>query len=217
MPALFNLLEQSAALHRHLCPRQVLGARMSLYAGEWLALPVPQTDKRLLVIVETDGCFTDGVAVAANCRVGRRTMRVVDYGKVAATFVDTLTEQAVRLAPHPAARQRAFAYAPEASNKWEAQLIGYQHMPADELLVAQPVQLGAPVAELVSRPGLKAHCEVCNEEIMNGREVRREGALLCRACAAPAYYALLAPAPVFERCVTTSQHRAWVKAPPKSI
>ena len=83
MVNLQELLRQSAELHRHLCPRQVLGVRMGLAAGQLLGLSLPQADKRLLTIVETDGCFTDGVAVAANCWVGRRTLRVLDYGKVA--------------------------------------------------------------------------------------------------------------------------------------
>jgi formylmethanofuran dehydrogenase subunit E len=163
---------------------------MGLYAGELLGLELPQTNKRLLIIVETDGCFTDGVSVATNCWVGRRTMRVEDYGKVAATFVDTETECAVRLVPQPPARQRAFEYAPEAKGKWEAQLLGYQRMPAAELLAAQTVQLRVPIADLVSRPGLKAHCDFCGEEIMNGREILRDGATLCRACATGGYYML---------------------------
>src|SRR3989337_2741885 len=97
--SLNNLLQASAALHHHLCPRQVIGVRMGLYAGQILRLDLPQTDKRLLTIMETDGCASDGVAVATNCWVGRRTMRVEDYGKVAATFVDTQTGEAFRLAP----------------------------------------------------------------------------------------------------------------------
>jgi formylmethanofuran dehydrogenase subunit E len=101
MPTLEELLTASAALHHHLCPRQVLGVRMGLAAGSWLELTLPQTDKRLLTVVETDGCVIDGLAVATGCRVGRRTMRVLDFGKVAATFVDTVTGRAVRLAPHP--------------------------------------------------------------------------------------------------------------------
>lgn len=182
------LLQQSAALHRHLCPRQVLGVRMALLAGDLLGLPLPQVDKRLLAIVETDGCFTDGVAVAANCWVGRRTMRVLDYGKVAATFVDTHTFAALRLAPHPDARSRAERYAPEAHNRWEAMLLGYQHMPAGELLVWQTVELSTSVAEILSKPGKRAVCALCGEEILNEREVVVGDRVLCRPCAGRGYY-----------------------------
>jgi formylmethanofuran dehydrogenase subunit E len=133
MKPLVDILQESAALHKHLCPRQVLGVRMGLLAGEVLGLDLPQKDKRLLTIMETDGCASDGVAIATNCWVGRRTMRVEDYGKVAATFVDTKTSFAIRIVPRPDARARARDYALEACNKWEAQLLGYQRVPAQAL------------------------------------------------------------------------------------
>jgi formylmethanofuran dehydrogenase subunit E len=156
MNTLEQLLQQSAELHRHLCPRQVLGVRMGLAAGQLLGLDLPQADKRLLTIVETDGCFTDGVAVATNCWVGRRTLRVLDYGKVAATFVDTQTGTARRIAPNAEARTHAAAYAPEAHNRWEAMLLGYQRMPQELLLCWQAVELTTPIAEILSRPGARA-------------------------------------------------------------
>ena len=80
MTLLEELLAQSAEHHKHLCPRQVLGVRMGLYAGDLLGLDLPQTRKRLLTIMETDGCGADGVSVATNCWVGRRTMRILFSG-----------------------------------------------------------------------------------------------------------------------------------------
>jgi formylmethanofuran dehydrogenase subunit E len=157
-----------------------------------LGLDLPQTDKRLLTIVETDGCASDGIAVATNCWVGRRTMRVEDYGKVAATFVDTQTGRALRIAPQHECRERARVYALEARNKWEAQLLGYQRMPAHELLAVHEVQLKTPIAQLISRAGVKAVCDACGEEIMNEREVTRTGMTLCRSCADESYYLLTA-------------------------
>lgn len=109
-----ELLKQSAQLHKHLCPRQVLRVRMGLFAADLLGLKVPQKSKRLLTIMETDGCGADGVSVATNCWVGRRTMRIEDYGKMAATFVDIKTETAVRIHSHPNCRKAAKNYAPEA-------------------------------------------------------------------------------------------------------
>ena len=191
MPTLEELLQQSAALHRHLCPRQVLGARMGLLAGRLLGLEVPRTDKRLLAFVETDGCAMDGVAVATGCRPGRRTLRVIDFGKVAATFVDREADRAFRIVPHPAARARAREYAPEAKNKWQAQLIGYQRMPDEELLIAQEVRLLFSLEAFISQAGLRTQCERCGEEIINQREVIQDGRVLCRHCAGQRYYALL--------------------------
>lgn len=188
---LTSLLEQSAALHHHLCPRQVLGVRMGMLAGKLLALELPQANKRLLTIVETDGCFTDGVSVATNCWVGRRTMRVEDFGKVAATFVDTRTETAVRLSPAPHARQLAPTYAPEAQNRWEGYLLGYQRVPDEELFICQQVQINVPVSQIISRAGARIICDQCGEEIINEREVMQGVTRICRACAGHGYYVMV--------------------------
>jgi formylmethanofuran dehydrogenase subunit E len=187
-PPFNELLNASAAQHRHLCPRQVLGVRMGILAGEILGLALPRTDKRLLMIVETDGCVVDGLSAATQCTAGRRTLRVEDYGKVAATFIDTRTGQAVRIAPRREARLWAAAYAPKARNKWEAMLLGYQRMPAATLLTVQKVMLKTPLERESSRAGRKIICDVCGEEISNGREVRQARMTLCRACSGEAYY-----------------------------
>ncbi len=188
MTSLNELLSRSAALHKHLCPRQVLGVRMGMLAGERLGLSLPQTNKRLLTFVETDGCFTDAVAVATGCWIGRRTLRVLDFGKVAATFVDTRSNTALRMRPHPQARERAGSFAPEARNRWEGYLLGYQRMPVEKLLVSQPVILSQPIEHLLSRPSARAICQACGEEVINERELFHEGTVLCRPCAGERYY-----------------------------
>jgi formylmethanofuran dehydrogenase subunit E len=163
---------------------------MGLAGSQWLNLTIPQMDKRMLVVVETDGCVIDGLAVTTGCRVGRRTMRVLDFGKVAATFIDTQTGRAVRVIPRATARQRAKDYAPEAESRWEAYLLGYQRMPEEELLQLQPVALTFSLEKLLSKEGYRVQCEGCGEEIFNEREVVQNGQILCRACAGEAYYQL---------------------------
>ena len=183
------LLEQVGALHARLCPRQVLGVRMGLYAGELLDLDVPRTqDKRLLVFVETDGCFADGVSVATGCWVGRRTLRVVDLGKVAAVFVDTQTERALRLRPRTAARDRASEAFPDARSQWHAYLEGYASLPATALLESEPVLLATQLKSIIGQAGLRVDCTRCGEEIMNGREIQIAGRSLCLHCAGEQYY-----------------------------
>lgn len=184
-----SLLARSAALHDgRLCPRQILGVRTGLHAASLLGMVAPRRDKRLLVIVETDGCFADGIAAATGCRMGRRTLRLEDYGKVAATAIDTATGRAVRVWPHPEARARAGRYAPHAPDRWHAQLIGYRAMPASELLQARAVVLTQPLAALLGRPGQRVTCARCGEEILNGREVPLPTGAVCAACAGTAYY-----------------------------
>lgn len=185
-----DLLKASAVHHHKICPRQVLGVRIGLLAGRLLEISLPQPEKRLLAIAETDGCFVDGVSTATGCYVGRRTLRIEDYGKTAVTFVDTLTEQAIRVAPRASAREQAWEFAPSARNKWESQLIGYQHMPDELLFRWQWVQLTVPVKQIIGQPGRRVTCEVCGEEIINQREVMHEGTTLCRSCAGYSYFRL---------------------------
>ena len=194
---LYKLLEQSASLHRgRLCPRQVLGVRMGLYALELLELADTLqaghliTDQRsLLTILETDGCFTDGISTATGCTVGRRSLRIEDYGKVAGSFVNLKTEQALRLAPQPGVRALAHSYAETQADRYQAQLAGYQVMPAEALFVVQPVVLRQSLDEILSQPGKRVNCVGCGEEIMNDRQVAAQAGPLCRACAGKAYYA----------------------------
>lgn len=184
-----ELLDASAADHSHLCPRQVIGVRMGILAADIFDLDLPQTKKRLLAIVESDGCFADGIAAATGATVGHRTMRVEDYGKIAAVFVDTKTNKVVRIAPALDVRERAKAYAPEGETRhYFAQLHGYQIMPLDEMFFSEDVILHASIKEIVSRPGVRTNCDSCGEEIINEREVNHESLRLCLTCAGHTYY-----------------------------
>lgn len=181
-------LERSAERHSHLCPRQVLGVRIGLYALRLLGLEHERKDKKLFVFMETDGCAADGVAVATNCSVGRRTMRMVDYGRVAATFVDQASDRAIRLSPHHDVREASGRYMPDAKTRWLAYLEAYKLIPSRELISVQPVELTVSLRAIISKAGLRVNCEVCGEEIFNGREVWRQNRLLCRSCAGESYY-----------------------------
>ena len=182
------LLEKSMQDHDHLCPRQILGVRIGLAGMKALDFGEPPEKKQLLVIAETDGCFVDGVIAATGCTVGHRTLRVEDYGKVAATFVDIKTRRAVRVAPRLDIRERACDFVLEESRHYFAQMQAYQIMSDEEMLNIQDVILNLPVEEIISRPGLRVNCAVCGEEIMNEREILRDGLPLCRACAGNGYY-----------------------------
>ncbi len=187
-PRLNELLEKSADLHNHLCPRQVLGVRMGIYGAEFLGLPYPQENKRLYAIVETDGCFADGVASATGCTLGHRTMRLMDYGKVAASFIDTKTNQAVRIRPRLDVRQQAEFYTETCQSRWHTQLEAYQKMPLDVLLEATPIDLTISMPDIISRPGIRVNCTTCGEEIINEREVMLNNHVYCQACVGQGYY-----------------------------
>ncbi len=182
------LLEISCRDHAHLCPRQVLGVRIGLAGLRTFGYDEAPGHKRLLTIVESDGCFADGVSAATGCTVGHRTLRVEDYGKVAATVVDVRSGRAVRVAPVLDAREKAVRWAPDEPRRYFAQLKAYQVMPDEELLTVVEVELAVPVADLISRPAVRTVCGQCGEEIINEREVVEGDKVLCRACAGRSYY-----------------------------
>lgn len=188
MNLLENLLEQSMARHSHLCPRQVLGVRMALAGAELLGFELPRTDKSMIIITETDGCFLDGLEVATGLTPGHRTLRIVDYGKIAATFVDVKKGQAVRMAPLPDVRQQAYLFAPGETRHYFAQLQGYQLMPADILFSATWVTLSPSADVIMSRPDVRTECSACGEEIINEREVVIEDKVFCQSCCGNSYY-----------------------------
>jgi formylmethanofuran dehydrogenase subunit E len=162
---------------------------MGLYGGDLLDLQVPRTvDKRLLTFVETDGCFADGVSVATGCWLGHRTLRVLDFGKTAAVFVDTHTQRAVRVWPNPAAREYAARRFSHAASRWHAYLEGYAVLPATELMYWKPVLLATPLDTILGEPGVRVGCARCGEEIINRREIRVGAQVLCATCAGSAYY-----------------------------
>jgi len=189
-PKLEDMLAQVAGMHARLCPRQVLGVRIGLYAGELLGLEVPRRDKRLLAFVESDGCFADGVSVATGCTLGHRTMRLVDHGKVAVTVVDTKTCRALRFSPRADVRKRAADIAPHAPNRWMGQLEGYQKIVSEDLISVQEVQLNLDVQAIVGRAGTRVNCAGCGEEILNQREVARDCQIFCLSCAGESYWRL---------------------------
>lgn len=188
MLSIAQLLEMSAARHSHLCPRQVLGVRMGLAGLAALGLEAPLTKPTGMVIVETDGCFVDGIEVATGTTVGHRTLRVVDMGKIAATFVDVSRGTAIRFAPRQGVRTEAFHYAPTVTVRYEAQLQGYTVMPDASLFSWRAVRLQPSLTNLLSQPDARTSCEECGEEIINERQVLQDGRVLCRSCAGAGYF-----------------------------
>ena len=187
---LYSLLEKSASEHDHLCPRQVLGVRMGLAGLAALEVKPPVTTKTALIIVETDGCFVDGIRAVTGATVGHRTLRIQDLGKIAATFTDLKSETSLRLVPKPDIRIRALEFAPDETRRYFAQLKGYEVMPDGELFYFQKVDLKTPPSQIMSHQIARAICSGCGEEIMNEREAVVDGKVLCHTCAFGGYYRL---------------------------
>ena len=178
-----ELFKDSSSLHNHQCAGQVLGVRMAMAGCREVDIDEPRGCKKLVVYVEMDRCATDAVQAVTGCSLGKRTLKFLDYGKMAATFVNTETQRAVRVLAKDDARALAPRYAPDAANSREAQKQAYRIMPEAALFSMTAVSLRIPAQEMPGYRGSRVQCEHCGEDINYHREVQRNGRTLCIACA----------------------------------
>lgn len=183
-------LRDAEQAHGHLCAGQVLGVRLAMLGLQKLGIDDPhgKDRKRLVTFVEIDRCATDAVAVVTGCRLGKRALKFRDWGKMAATFVDVSTGKAIRVAAKESSKSRAREMHPEIANKNQQQMRAYREMSDEDLFATQWVKVELPPEEFPGYKGERVACEACGEGISFQREVRRDGKVLCRACAGETYY-----------------------------
>jgi formylmethanofuran dehydrogenase subunit E len=112
----------------------------------------------------------------------------MDYGKMAATFVNLKTGNAVRVIAKEGSRQKAKEYFPEIENKYEAQLEAYKIMPDEDLFDLMQVNVKINPEDMPGRPLQRIQCDSCGEYVQDLREIQRNGRVLCRPCADTGYY-----------------------------
>jgi formylmethanofuran dehydrogenase subunit E len=190
MKSLDEYLRDAEQAHGHLCAGQVLGVRLAMLGLQTLAIDDPQGKdrKRLVTFVEIDRCATDAVAVVTGCRLGKRALKFRDWGKVAATFVDVTTGKAIRIAAKESSKSLARQMHPEIENRNQQQMLAYREMSDNDLFATQWVKVQLPPEEFPGYKGERVACEKCGEGINFRKEVRRDGRILCRACAGESYY-----------------------------
>ena len=190
MKSLDEYLLDAEQAHGHLCAGQVLGVRMAMFGLATLGIDDPQGKdaKRLVTFVEIDRCATDAVGVVTGCRLGKRALKFRDWGKIAATFVDVKNGKAVRVAAKESSKALADEMHPEAGDKNSRQMLAYREMRDDDLFTTQWVKVELPPEEFPGYKGERVVCGLCGEGINFRREVRRDGKVLCRACAGERYY-----------------------------
>ena len=191
MKSLEEYLTLAAQTHGHMCPGQVLGVRMAMLGLSKLGIDDPiKHRKRLLTFVEIDRCATDAVSLVTGCRLGKRSLKYLDYGKVAATFVDLETGRAVRVVARDDAREKAKASG-ENTDPYRQQLEAYKVMDDAELFNLQQVRVKLKPEDLPGRPRRRVTCAQCGEGVNDGRESSVNGRTLCRNCAGESYYEVL--------------------------
>jgi formylmethanofuran dehydrogenase subunit E len=186
-----SLLKSSAVAHGHLCSGQVVGVRMAILGCRLIGLDEPtrrEQIKKLIVYVEMDRCTADAVAHVTGVKLGRRSLKFMDYGIMAATFVNLETDQAFRVISTEEARSLAPAYAPEITDKYPQQLEAYKRMPDSVLFRVQQVEVAISEYDLPGPTRLKVTCSQCGQVVRDHRQVNKDGCTLCRPCAGGVYF-----------------------------
>jgi formylmethanofuran dehydrogenase subunit E len=172
-------LKNAGDYHGHICAGILMGTKMTLAALKILGLNPAIKNKNLIVYAEIDRCMTDAVQVITGCSLGHRSLKFIDYGKFAATFVDQQTGRAVRVTV-----KESF----DSSLGVEELTMIVAQIADEEMLDIREVQVHIPETDLPGSPKKKAYCEVCGERIMDNRDENRNGKVMCRGCANGRYY-----------------------------
>jgi formylmethanofuran dehydrogenase subunit E len=187
MESFDELLIQAETAHGHLCAGQILGVRLAMLGLTRLGIAEPRgaDRKRLIAYVEIDRCATDAIGLVTGCRLGKRTLKFRDWGKMAATFVDLKENRAIRIAALEGSRETAARLYPHIENKNQQQMQAYRDLPDGELFREEWVGVEIEAADL---PGYKAEriaCARCGEGVNFGRFAVVGGERLCLSCARP--------------------------------
>lgn len=193
MESFEELLQESTRVHGHICAGQVIGVRMCLLALKEIKIDDPKgaDRKKIYVIVEIDRCATDAIQSVTGCSLGKRSMRWVDHGVMAATFINLDTNEAVRVTALEESRELSKKYYPDMENKYEQQLEAYRVMPDEELFKIERVVVTLAPEDMPGRPIRRVQCSGCGDWVQDCREVERDGKIFCRGCDSGRYYQLI--------------------------
>ncbi len=186
-----TLLKGSAEVHGHLCPGQVVGVRMAMLGCELIGLDEPDRMpqiKKIIVYVEIDRCAADAISYVTGAKLGRRSLKFVDNGIMAATFVNLESGRAFRILSTETSRELASDFAPGVEDEHRRQLEAYMVMPNEMLFTVTPVVVDVPIHEMPGPSRFKARCQECGQVVRDKREVFMGGKVLCRPCAYGSYY-----------------------------
>jgi formylmethanofuran dehydrogenase subunit E len=194
MQSFEELLDHSTTIHGHVCAGQVIGVRMSMIGLREIKITDPKGSdrKKLYVLVEIDRCATDAIQTVTGCTLGKRSLKWLDYGIMAATFVNLETGKAVRITAREESRELAKKYVPLVPGKYQQQLEAYRIMPEEELFKIEVVQVTIPPEDMPGRPLKRVQCQGCGDWVQDCRETVKEGKIMCRSCSDGRYYRVIA-------------------------
>ena len=171
-------LKRAVEYHGHLCAGQIIGVRMARLGLKLLDIADATSERDLIAYVEADRCIADAVGMITNCKLGRRRLKWMDYGKSAATFLHIGKNKAVRVASGKRFKP----------GEGDDLIEFYGKITDEELFNCAWVTVDIKPEDLPGRPTVSVICDMCGELVMDNRHIEKDGKKLCKSCAYGGYY-----------------------------
>jgi formylmethanofuran dehydrogenase subunit E len=179
-----KLLKKCVGYHGHLCNGQILGVRIALKGMELAGTDDPH---ELIVFVENDRCIGDAVQIVTGTRLGRRSFKLRDVGKMAAVFYNCETKKAWRVWV-AGNLDKIAKEAGVGDDDEKGYMFAALDAPDEKLLGWKPVRVRIPANEMPGKPKRVVNCVRCGERVMDGKDVKGPKGPMCRSCRFGAYY-----------------------------
>ncbi|HEV7395465.1 MAG TPA: FmdE family protein [Pyrinomonadaceae bacterium] len=191
MESIDVMLQHYERIQGNLCPGVLLGLRMAMLGCALVGIEDARGADRnkLIVWVEIDRWLADAVETVTGARLGKRTLKFLDYGKLAATFLNIETGKAVRIVALESSRDLAELRHRQIEDKYERQMQAYREATEEELFGVTEVEVQVREKDLPGHPRLRVICRKCGEGVNDGREINLPDRItLCRPCVYGTYY-----------------------------
>src|SRR5258706_15621783 len=172
MEPINDLLQQRELTYDNVCPGSFLALRMAVLGWALVGKEDPRgADRNKLVVwVEIDRWLADAVEAVTGARLGKRNLKFLDYGKLAATFLNRETGKAVRIVALEASRRFADLRHPEIEDQYERQMQAYPEAAEEELFGVSDVEVQVRAKDLPGHPRSRMICHKCGEAVNDGSE-----------------------------------------------
>ncbi|HPS59542.1 MAG TPA: FmdE family protein [Spirochaetota bacterium] len=184
-------LEMAKDFHGDACGGIQMGTRMAISGMKAIGITDPHGEDRkdLMVFVEIDRCPTDAIIAVTGCHPGKRTMKILDHGKMAATFINLKTNKAVRVSSN---NRQGDTIKNREMIESEPMKDDFAALADNELFTVTEVKVHLNPEDLPGRPVRSIPCASCGERVLDMKDVEVDGKFYCRPCAEKkSYYTII--------------------------
>lgn len=175
-------LAEAKEFHGDACGGIQMGTRMAISGMKAIGITDPKGKDRkdLMVFMEIDRCPADAILAVTGCHPGKRSMKILDHGKMAATFVNLKTGKAVRVS---AKNRQGDRIKTREMIENEPMTDDFAALADDDLFTVTEVNVILKPEDMPGRPLKSVPCALCGERVLDMKDVEIDGKYYCRPCA----------------------------------